>query len=646
MSEYLPKQIKEYSPVNPKLGIKSSLPNIEELILLTILLWKTNNEKAELIYCYEDGNNIKIDNNVLENILTFFNSGNLTFVKKSDSSHITLAPLTNSDLINEINNNPLFNAQFEHIFASLALFIKISTIKFTDNSFPDSKERIGRKRFQKKLEFTVLMDILNYVVDSNLNEFKALCLNIIFKKDIKIDNSYYLSLKKILTVFTENTIYKLRKDGNESIFNQEGIYTLLAEDKSVISKDTVEDVGTVRILKSYISNKLNPYIKLESNKFVKEEGITNEFLEEYAKRINNYLEITPIKFNLNTSSTNTIASPIEPTENHEYGSYRYKNVLLKGVPGTGKSHKIDYIIDNELKIIHSKNKLRINIHAASSNSDLLQGIGINSDDDGNIVYLEKQGIILNFIITAIMNPNEPFALVLEEIQENSLNELIGDLIYLLEESKRTNIKDLLTELDLNLENFNNYQELLDEIIKLKPKINYVQIPYLIESECKFRNFILPDNLYLFFTSNYRDDKKVIEDNLLRRIATFEIFPKYKDKLGDDFKNDEVSNFLKALNENIIKQFKDREVHPDRFLIGHANWLNVVDEKTFYESLLKVIIEFQDIKELYYSDVNEILKSIENYPSFLVSDSDSNMDKKIKEAKTYFDIIELLQDKIF
>lgn len=643
MSEYLPNQIKEYSPVNPKLGIKSSLPNIEELILLTILLWKTNNEKTELIYCYEDGNSIKIDNNVLANILTFFNSGNLTFIKKSDSSNITLAPLTNSDLINEINNNPLFIAQFEHIFVSLALFLKISTIKFTDNSFPDSKERSGGKRFQKKLKFTVLMDILNYVVDSNINEFKALCLNIIFKKDIKIDNSYYLSLKKVLTVFTENTIYKLRKDGNESIFNQEGIYTLLAEDKSVISKDTAEDVGTVRILKSYISNKLNPYIKLESNTFVKEDGITNEFLEEYVKRINNYLEITPIKFNLNASSTNnTIASPIEPIENHEYGSYRYKNVLLKGVPGTGKSHKIDYIIDNELKIIHSKNKLRINIHAASSNSDLLQGIGINSDDNGNIVYLEKQGIILNFIITAIMNPNEPFALILEEIQENSLNELIGDLIYLLEESKRTNIKNLLTEFELNLESFSNYQELLDEIIKLKPKINYVQIPYLIESECKFRNFILPDNLYLFFTSNYRDDKKVIEDNLLRRIATFEVFPKYKDKLGNDFKNEEVSNFLKELNDSIINQFKDREVHPDRFLIGHANWLNAENSESFYESLLKVIIEFQDIKELYFSDVNEILKRIENYPSFLESD----MDNKIKEAKTYFDIIELLQDKIF
>lgn len=641
MSEYLPNQMKEHSPVNPKLGIKSSLPKIDELILLTILLWKVNNNKSEVIYSFEDNNAIKIDNDVLSNILEFFNSDILTFTKNSDSTPITLPSLVQQDVINEINNNPLFIAQFEHIFVALSLFLKIATIKFTNESFPDSKERTGGVRFQKKLEFTMLMDILDYVINSNIVEFKALCLNVIFKKDIKINNDYYKSLKKILTVFTENTIFKLRKDSSESIFNQEGIYSLLSEDKDVLAKDAVEDTGTVRVLKNYINNNLNPYIKIESNKFAKEEGITNEFLSEYVKRINSYLEITPIKYDLTTSPSTTII-PSESTELHEYGSYKYKNVLLKGVPGTGKSHKIDYIIENELKIIYSKNKLRINIHAASSNSDLLQGIGINSDENGNIVYLEKQGIILKFIITAIMNPNEPFALVLEEIQENSLNELIGDLIYLLEETKRTDIKALIAELGLSLEDFNDYQELLDEIISQKPKINYVQIPYLIESEPKFRNFILPTNLYLFFTSNYRDDKKVIEDNLLRRIATFEVFPKYRDKLGMDFKNEEVSDFLKDLNDSIINQFRDREVHPDRFLIGHANWLNVENSESFYESLLKVIIEFQDIKELYFSDVNEILKAIENYPSFL----EPEIDNKIKAAETYFDIIELLQDKIF
>ena len=47
---------------------------------------------------------------------------------------------------------------------------------------------------------------------------------------------------------------------------------------------------------------------------------------------------------------------------------------------------------------------------------------------------------MNFILKAICIPDKKFALVLEEIQENSLNELIGDLIYLIEEEKRTSTK--------------------------------------------------------------------------------------------------------------------------------------------------------------------------------------------------------------
>jgi hypothetical protein len=111
-------------------------------------------------------------------------------------------------------------------------------------------------------------------------------------------------------------------------------------------------------------------------------------------------------------------------------NFPYKNILFKGVPGTGKSRAIDNIIKDELNIKNKKkNILRINIHSASSNSDLMQGIGISTSENGSIKYSEKQGLILDIIKRATFHPNQPFALILEEIQENSLNELIGDLIY-------------------------------------------------------------------------------------------------------------------------------------------------------------------------------------------------------------------------
>lgn len=634
---FLPQEIKQYSPINPKIGIKPSMPKLDELIIFSILLWKIGDSKSKILYSKQVENKIEINDEILQKTLDFFNESSLDF-RKEDGSEIKVPRITNEVISENLNDNPLFTAQMEPLYVSLTLYFKLAKVEFVDFSNAQ-EERSGGNRYSKILEFTTNMDLLDFLINEFVDDFKRLCLKILFKIEIEINEVFFSKLKKILLIFSESVLFKLRHDSDEIVFNQIGIYSQLVEGKRVLSKDSKEYVGPMRIINSSISKNLHPFITKSSDEFIIN-NISIEELKEYSERVSNFLEISPVTYDFKLSSSLAVLEK-ENSNEHEFGSYDYKNMLLKGVPGTGKSHKIDDIIENKLKIINSKNKLRINIHAASSNSDLIQGIGINSDD-GNIKYLEKQGIILNFIIIAIMNPDEPFALVLEEIQENSLNELVGDLIYLLEESKRTNIRKEIDNARLILSDYEDYQNLLDELIKRNPKINHVQIPYLIQSETKFRNFVLPDNLYLFLTSNYRDDKKVIEDNLLRRIATFEIFPKYKDILGEHFKSEEVSKFLRQLNESILNQFKDREVHPDRFLIGHANWLKVETEKKFYESLLKVIIEFQDIKELYYSDVHDILKSIENYPSFL----EEEIDNKIKGAERYFDIIELLQDKIF
>jgi len=276
-------------------------------------------------------------------------------------------------------------------------------------------------------------------------------------------------------------------------------------------------------------------------------------------------------------------------------TFPHKTLLLKGVPGTGKSRAIENIINNKLQLKdHKQNILRINIHSASSNADLMQGIGISSTD-GKIEYKEKQGLILNFIEKATFKPNQPFVLVLEEIQENSLNELIGDLIYLIEDDKRAKVYEAD---DKKYE----YQELVEKIIADKPETAYVEIPYLVNSSTEYRKMIMPDNLYIFCTSNYRDDKKVIEDNLLRRFEVLEIYPKV------EVVHEYCRDFFEQLNENILTKLED-EIHPDRFLIGHSNWLKVDNEQSFYRAFLKVVVEFKDIKEVEFNDFKEIVQDL-------------------------------------
>ena len=329
-------------------------------------------------------------------------------------------------------------------------------------------------------------------------------------------------------------------------------------------------------------------------------------------------------------------------------SFPYKNLLLKGVPGTGKSQTIENILRNDLKLNKkSGNVCRINIHSASSNTDLMQGIGIESND-GKIEYKEKQGLIFNHIKKALFAPNQPFVLVLEEIQENSLNELIGDLIYLIEDNKRVTVDTSKFEDGKEYD----YQEFIEEVLKDKQNSHYIEIPYLIDTSTVYRKMVLPSNLYIFCTSNYRDDKKVIEDNLLRRFDVVEIYPQTQEQLGKDiFKSKDISDFLVHLNKEILNKFKD-ELHPDRYLVGHANWLEITEEesdknkKLFYTALLKVLIEFKEIREVDFDAyTKDIIKEV---------CTNENLSNRIKnyieicnfKYESYKEMIEKLQKKIY
>lgn len=331
--------------------------------------------------------------------------------------------------------------------------------------------------------------------------------------------------------------------------------------------------------------------------------------------------------------------------------YSIKNLLLKGVPGTGKSHVIDKIIKQDLGLENkAANVLRINIHTASSNADLMQGIAITTESN-QVAYKEKQGLIFEHIRKACFSPYEPFVLVLEEIQENSLNELIGDLIYLCEDKKRVKIHELDNSIFDDKKEY-EYQDLIklyiDEIKKLQKSqgkeelVHTVEIPNLV-STGKTRKLIMPDNLFIFCTSNYRDDKKVIEDNLLRRFDVIEVYPQYSIK---DF-TPEVAKFLEDLNDEIHKIFSNQyETHPDRFLIGHANWLDVekIGDDKFYKSLLKVVVEFKEVREIDYKIIQKLFADIKKKYELEIEYSDYKSLVNSLQKKVYSSILNRIESK--
>ena len=95
---------------------------------------------------------------------------------------------------------------------------------------------------------------------------------------------------------------------------------------------------------------------------------------------------------------------------------------------------------------------------------------------------------------------------------------------------------------------------------------------------------------------------MIEDNLLRRFEVLEVYPK------ESVVHEYCQTFFRDLNKNILKVLED-EIHPDRFLIGHANWLKVDNSKKFYRAFLKVVVEFKDVKEIEFGDFKKIVEKL-------------------------------------
>ena len=212
-------------------------------------------------------------------------------------------------------------------------------------------------------------------------------------------------------------------------------------------KEIIEEIKNInKILSKNNYEYLSELINKEKNYSVKNYKILIEEIKKSSKFSDEQIKNNLINFfnKFIISETTTSAKELNtiPSLKDNIKNFPYKNILFKGVPGTGKSKKIDDIIEYKLGLKEKKdNILKINIHSASSNADLMQGIAISTENQ-QISYKEKKGLILHHIENALYNPYEPFVLVLEEIQENSLNELIGDLIYLIEPSKRAEISKL------------------------------------------------------------------------------------------------------------------------------------------------------------------------------------------------------------
>ncbi len=546
-----PKQVTIRTDLDNRVGIKSSLGKLSSVIGLLLALYRVSSKVAKLEYSEE----YEVDHKTQIRLKLEYHNEIMHLYRVSD---------------NTLNTNPLLSSQLESLQVGVGLMFKLAQINFTNFPNTDTKERTGGERFKKTIRFSSNMALLDSIVSTWEEEIQRQEISQ-WINNRPSDTKFSNTLKRFLSNLSEDVLFKLRIEGTELYFQQEGIYRSLLEADSVVGKDSQEDVGPLRVFKSFVKEDLHPLLTLVDNEF---KAKNKEELDRHTELVKTLLDLSPRRYSGTREKKN---------EDNKTEKRNPIQLIYFGTPGSGKSRKVKDIIEENVPEGEREHRVfRTTFHP---DSDYASFVGCYKPmmEGEEIKYEFIPQVFTNAYVQAWKKQAEAIEqekkqaekvyLVIEEINRGNCAQIFGDLFQLLDRDKGG-----VSEYDISPD--------VDLLAYLKS-----QLPK--DSQGLAKNKLrLPANLHILATMNTSDQSLFPMDSAFKRRWDWEYVPidysdnvdssKFEISIGDktDKKTYRWVDFLKAVNARILSATDSEDKQMGNFFIKDS-----IEEKEFKSKVM-------------------------------------------------------------